>query len=287
MRQAPLWLLRHQSSKAPKMTVSIGAVSYLNTKPLIYGLQQRLLDCRLELDLPSRLADGLAAGALDVALIPSVEFLRGSQFSIISDACIACRGPVRSVRVLFRRPPQQVRSLALDEGSRTSAVLAQVLLARKYGLRPALLPFRIDADIAAVEADAILMIGDRAMNIDTADYVDDWDLGEQWTLETGLPFVFAMWVAGPAIAGQPSAASDVASALQLTRDAGLAHIEDIVAQEAPRYGLTADDCRAYFLEQLHFTLGPRELAGLERFRHWAVELDLLPAASQQLNLAFL
>ncbi|MEZ6075292.1 MAG: MqnA/MqnD/SBP family protein [Pirellulaceae bacterium] len=101
------------------MSVSIGAVSYLNTKPLIFGLQQQL-DCQLRLDLPSRLADDLAARKLDVALIPSVEFLRGRQFSIVSDACIACRGPVRSVRVLFRKPPQRARSLALDEGSRTS-----------------------------------------------------------------------------------------------------------------------------------------------------------------------
>ena len=287
MRQTPTRLLRHQPSKAPAMTVSIGAVSYLNTKPLIYGLQQRLLDCRLRLDLPSRLADDLTADRLDVALIPSVEFLRGTQFSIISDACIACRGPVRSVRVLFRRPPQQVRILALDEGSRTSAVLAQVLLARKYALRPELLPFHIEDDIATVQADAILMIGDRAMNIDTSGYVADWDLGDQWTRETGLPFVFAMWVASPAIADQSSVANQLARALQHTRDAGLAQIEDIIAQEAPRYGLTADACRAYFLEQLHFKLGPRELAGLERFRHWAVELDLLPAASQQLNLSYL
>lgn len=269
------------------MTVSIGAVSYLNTKPLIYGLQERLPDCRLRLDLPSRLADDLTAGALDVALIPSVEFLRGQEFSIISDACIACRGPVRSVRVLFRRPAHQVRSLALDEGSRTSAALAQVLLARKYGLRPTLLPLGIDDDVAAVQADAILMIGDRAMNLDTSDFVADWDLGQQWTRETGLPFVFAMWVAGPAIARQPRAANELSRALQAARDAGLAHIEDIVAQESPRYGLTADDCRTYFLEQLHFTLGPSEMAGLERFRHWAAELELLPAASQHLNLAFL
>ena len=279
--------MRHQFRKAPAMNVSIGAVSYLNTKPLIYNLQQRLLDCRLRLDLPSRLADDLAAGTLDVALIPSVEFLRGQQFSIVSDACIACRGPVRSVRVLFRRPPHQVRSLALDEGSRTSAMLAQVLLARRYGLRPALQPFHIHDDIAAVRADAILMIGDRAMSIDSSPYVADWDLGEHWTRETGLPFVFAMWVAGEAITSQPSVASELSRALQHARDTGLAQIEEIAAQEAPRYGLTIDDCRAYFLEQLHFTLGPRELAGLERFRHWAVELDLLPAASQQLNLAFL
>ncbi len=262
------------------MSVSIGAVSYLNTKPLIYGLQEQLPECHVRLDLPSRLADDLAVGALDVALIPSVEFLRGSRFSIVSDACIACRGPVRSVRVLFRQPPQLVSSLALDEGSRTSAVLAQVLLARRYGIRPNLQLFKIDAAVDAVQSDAVLMIGDRAMNVDTTAYVADWDLGEEWTRETGLPFVFAMWVAGGS-----HVSTEISQALTCARDAGLAHIDSIVAAEAPRYGLTAADCRTYFLNQLHFTLGPRELAGLDLFRQWAIELQLIPATSQQLVLA--
>jgi chorismate dehydratase len=269
-----------EPTKVQSMTVSVGAVSYLNTKPLIYGLQERLPGCQLRLDLPSRLADQLGRGELDVALIPSVEFLRGHSFNILSDACIACRGPVRSVRMLFRQSPDRVRSLALDEGSRTSAVLAQVLLARRYGLRPSLQPFRIDSPVESVEADAVLMIGDRAMNIDTGSYVADWDLGEEWTRETGLPFVFAMWVAA-----SPHLSSDVSQALQHARDAGLAQIETIVAAEAPRYGLTPADCRTYFLQQLHFTLGPRELAGLDLFRQWAIALQLLPASSQQLSLA--
>ena len=124
------------------------------------------------------------------------------------------------------------------------------------------------------------MIGDRAMNIDTSAYVANWDLGEEWTRETGLPFVFAMWVAA-----SPHVSTEVSQALTRARDAGLAHIDSIVAAEAPRYGLTAADCRAYFLNQLHFILGPGELAGLDLFRQWAIELQLLPATSQQLVLA--
>ncbi|MEO8268687.1 MAG: menaquinone biosynthesis protein [Aureliella sp.] len=262
------------------MSVSLGAVSYLNTKPLIYGLRQQLPECQLRLDLPSRLADDLANGMLDVALIPSVEFLRGSELSIVSDACIACRGPVRSVRVLFRQPPQRVRSLALDEGSRTSAVLAQVLLARRYGIRPSLQSFKIEEVVDVVQADAVLVIGDRAMNLDSSAFVADWDLGEEWTQETGLPFVFAMWVASG-----PHVSTEVSQALHRARDAGLAHIDSIAAAEAPRYGLTTADCRKYLIEQLHFVLGPHELAGLDLFRQWAVELQLLPATSQQLVLA--
>ncbi len=261
------------------MSVRIGAVSYLNTKPLIYGLRQLLPNCDLRLELPSRLADQLIAGQLDVALIPSAEFLRGNQFTIVSDACIACRGPVRSVRLLFRKPPSEIQSLALDVGSRTSAVLAQLLLARRLQLRPMLKPLHIDSPLDAVDADALLVIGDRAMKIDQSRYAANWDLGEEWLRDTGLPFVFALWVA----AGS-NIAPELVAALQTARDTGIEHAQDIADAEAIRYGLTPQDCLIYFLKQLHFTLGPRELQGLDLFRKWAIEHDLLPKSCQQLSL---
>lgn len=261
------------------MSIRIGAVSYLNTKPLIYGLQQRLPECELSLDLPSRLADALRAGELDVALIPSVEFLRSPGFHIVTDACIACHGAVRSVRLLFRKPPSQIRSLALDEGSRTSAVLAQVLLADRFGIRPKLSPLAISAQPAASDADAILMIGDRAMQVDEQAFVECWDLGEQWTRGTGLPFVFAMWVAA-----RPDTPQAVVEALQASRDAGMADIDRIVSVEADRYCLDEEDCRRYLTQQLHFWLGSRELMGLELFQKRAVALKLLPSITNQLSL---
>ena len=116
----------------------IGAVEYLNTKPLVYEFEQKYPQATLVFDLPSRLADSLACGQLDVALIPSVEFLARSDYQIVSDAVIACRGPVWSVRLLSRVPIERIRSLALDEGSRTSAVLVQLLLWQQHQLRPVL-----------------------------------------------------------------------------------------------------------------------------------------------------
>src|SRR5262249_31063275 len=104
----------------------IGAVNYLNSKPLVYGLDDELDGSRLLFDLPSRLAESLAAGRLDVALIPSVEFFRSPGYSIVSDACVACRGSVRSVKLHFRVPPRDAKTIALDEGSRTSAALALI-----------------------------------------------------------------------------------------------------------------------------------------------------------------
>src|SRR5438874_1446560 len=107
--------------------IRIGAVTYLNTKPLIYQLEQLAPEAEVILDLPSRLADQLAAGLLDVALIPIIEVFRGEGYRILPDMAIASRGAVLSVTVFSKVPWKEIRTLALDEGSRTSAALVQVL----------------------------------------------------------------------------------------------------------------------------------------------------------------
>ena len=112
----------------------VGAVQYLNTKPLVHGLAKHGIE--FGVDLPSRLADRLANGQLDVALIPSIELFRGDRYRVISDACIACRGPVMSVKLFFRTQPGKVARLAVDEGSRASAALARILLAERFGVPP-------------------------------------------------------------------------------------------------------------------------------------------------------
>ncbi|MEX2176708.1 MAG: menaquinone biosynthesis protein [Pirellulaceae bacterium] len=247
----------------------IGAVSYLNTKPLVYGLASLAPQHELVFDLPSRLADQLAAGRLDVALIPSVEFFQNPDYQIVSDACIGCRGPVRSVKLLSRVPAAEIRTLALDEGSRTSAALVRILLAERFGLSPALVPFPIDAQPEEVAADALLMIGDRAMHPPAGRYVETWDLGDVWCRWAELPFVFAMWVArgagvSPAVKRSEELA-ELASVLSAARDAGVANVEQIARQEHAANGLTYDECLTYLRDHLHFTLGPREVAGLRHF----------------------
>lgn len=257
------------------MPVRIGAVSYLNTKPLIHGLTDRLPDCDLVLDLPSRLAERLGAGDLDVALIPSVEFFRGaSEFEIISNACIACRGAVRSVQLLFRSDPQAVKTIALDVGSRTSAAMAQVLLHERFGIRPSISTLPIEADFYRDYSDAVLVIGDRAMKIQTDRFLECWDLGAHWNQWSGLPFVFAMWVARKSGLSCPRW-KEVSEALEACRDQGLANAPVIAGQFAPKYGLSHEDCLMYFTQQLHFTLGEREQAGLRLFSDHLRQLGLL------------
>jgi len=254
----------------------IGAVSYLNTRPLIYGLRDRLRGIgSLELNLPSRLAEDLANCKLDVALIPSAEYFRGLSrgYSIISDAAIACRGPVWSVRLMSRVPISQIKSLALDVGSRTSAALVQILLSRQVGVRPRTIPLEMEQVPENVDADAILMIGDRAMHPPAGVYHEIIDLGQWWGEVTGLPFVFAMWVARPGIE-----LGDLESILADSRDEGIRNIDKIAAVEAGPHGLTVDDLRRYFTDNLHFYLGDQEHLALSAFRNGLIETGQVDTA---------
>jgi chorismate dehydratase len=262
----------------------VGAVSYLNTKPLIEGLAESLGERGgLELNLPSRLADRLKLAELDVALIPSVEFFGKPDWFILSDACIGCRGPVWSVRALFRTPPQKVRSLALDAGSRTSAAMLRVLLAESYGIQPELEPFPIDTPIESTSADCVLVIGDRAMRQHWDGVVEHWDLGEQWVRRTGLPFVFAMWVANPSerVGSDDATWKWLEGVLEEARDRGCGMLAELADRHCMQYGLTAQQCRAYFEKNLYFRLDDPMLEGLRCYeqmvRRWCPEL--IPAES--------
>jgi chorismate dehydratase len=256
----------------------IGAVNYLNSKPLVHRLAELAPDVRLTFDLPSRLADGLAASRLDVALVPSIEFLRTPGAAIISDACVAACGPVLSVKLHFRVPPEKVRRVALDEGSRTSAALSRILLSELCGVRAQWEPLPIGCGLESTDADAVLLIGDRAMARTEvrSRFWDVWDLGDQWYRWTGLPFVFAMWVARPGVE-----ARRIAAVLTAARDVGLGHLEEIAAREAPLVEIPRALALRYLRENLHFTLGTEEIAGLRRFYQLCVQHELAPPGSDQ------
>jgi len=258
-------------SGAEDRRLRVGAVSYLNTRPLVYGLAESTPQIELLFDLPSRLADGLAAGKYDIALIPVVEYLREQRYSIVSDACIACRGPVLSVKLLSRKPIEQIQTLALDEGSRTSAALVQILLERRHGIRPQLLPLPISADVASTPADAILLIGDRAIHPPAGPYAEVWDLGDEWCRWSERPMVFALWAARPGIDLR-----GLDTILAETRDRGLARLEEIAKAEAAAVALTPRDCLGYLRDNLYFHLGQRELDGLRLFHQEAVRLGFAP-----------
>lgn len=246
-------------------SLRIGAVAYLNTKPLIYGLRDRLEGLgSIGLALPSRLAAELQMGNLDVGLIPVVEYLRNrSRYRIVSNAAIACFGPVWSVRILFRKDPYDVRTLAVDEGSRSSVALASILYHTRYGRIPDLVEFPIHARPEESSADAVLVIGDRAMRPERYrdSFLTDWDLGHEWRIETGLPFVFALWTAR-----EPQfVTDDLCEAFERSRDEGCENVEQIIRDHAADYGLTPQQCSDYLTKYLRFYYSGEEQAGLAEF----------------------
>jgi len=253
--------------------VRVGAVSYLNTRPLIYQFDKFAPHAELTLDLPSRLADRLAAGELDVALIPSVEAFQNPDYAIISDACIGCRGPVLSVKLFVRSPVQQIRTLALDEGSRTSAALVRILLQQRFEIEPELELLPIGSGIEDTQADAVLLIGDRAIHPPAGEFTEVWDLGDVWCRWSELSFVFAMWTARPGVE-----LHGIDAALSASRDAGVANLESIARQEAATVNLPPDECLQYLRDNLYFYLGARERRGLQLFQKHAAALNLAPSA---------
>lgn len=254
--------------------IRVGAVNYLNTKPLVFELETLAPQIELVFDLPSRLADGLAAAEYDVALIPSIEYFQDPTYTTVSDACIACRGPVLSVKLFSRVPARQIRTLALDEGSRTSVALARILLHERFGLEPRLEPLAIGSTMADTSADAVLLIGDRAIHSPLGTFAEVWDLGDQWCRWAELPFVFAVWTARAGVD-----LSGLDAALALARDRGIANLEAIAAREAAPLGLTVPECLSYLRDNLYFRLGARERRGLELFHSLAERMGLAPAGA--------
>jgi chorismate dehydratase len=258
--------------------IRIGAVNYLNTKPLIHELEALAGGAELILDYPSRLADDLQQGRLDVALIPIIEYFRAGDYTLVPDIAIASAGPVLSVTLFSRVPWLEIRRVALDEGSRTSAALTQVLLRKRYGVRPEVCPLPLDRAAEDTDADAVLLIGDRAMHACLPGFRYAFDLGQEWHEWTGLPFVYAAWAVRAGV--------DLGSATEALYEAkrrGCANIGPIAAREAPALGLDAGFCRRYLSNIIRFDLGARELAGMHHFYMLASELGL---ARRGVNVRF-
>jgi len=251
--------------------ILIGAVNYLNTKPLIENLITFAPHARLKLEPPSKLADRLAAGELDVALIPVIEYFRAGTYSVVPDIAIASRGPVLSVTLFSRVPWKEIRSVALDEGSRTSSALGQILLRKRHGVEPRLELLPLDRDAESVGTDAVLLIGDRAMRACLPGFPHAFDLGQEWFDWTALPFVYAVWAvrAGVDLKG-------VDRALAQAKKHGCQRAGLIAQREAPLLDLDAGFCRRYLSNLIHYDLGPREQEGLRRFHELACELNLAP-----------
>ncbi len=255
--------------------VRLGAVEYLNTKPLVYGLER---NPRFEIryDVPSRCAALLHEGAVDLGLIPSIEYLRGRvAYRIVPGLAITSRGPVASVAMYTRREPADIRSIAMDTSSRTSVALVTVIMSRVFGVRPRALPASPDLETMLASADAALIIGDNALLLDHETVgVRKIDLGEVWTESTGLPFVYAFWAGRDGAVTQADVAAmqqALAEGERRPDEIGRAYFADPARQAI---------AARYLRDNIKYRFGADERAGVELFYRYAAELGLVPAAGE-------
>ncbi len=250
------------------MATRLAVVSFLNTRPLVHALETGQIEHHFDLayDVPSRCAERLHSGETDAALIPSIEIARGDvPYSIVPEVSISSRGPVRSVLLLHRRDPADIRTLALDVNSRTSAVLSRILLQKRYRCRPNVLHMPPDAGRMLNRADAAVIIGDAALAVDTTSCCVI-DLGEAWTELTGLPFVYACW-AGRSDALDPEQTRQLIRAKAL----GVREIPAIAAKCATSHSGSAEFYADFMGNKIRYDFGEVELEGLNLFFRYAHE----------------
>ncbi len=243
--------------------VKLGAVGYLNARPLVYGLERRADLVSVRFDVPSVCARLLETGETDLGLIPSIAYLDRDGDRIVPGVCIGSDGDVASVALFTRVPLNKVQRVAIDTSSRTSAVLTEILFARRFGGSPAFVPHKPDLDAMLAMADAALLIGDPALFADPRAHGDDLDkidLGREWSAMTGLPFVWAFW-AGPARAGDP----EVIAALQQSARDGVANANAVANAFFPGDRAAQAIGRRYLREHLRYEMTDRMIQGLGRF----------------------
>ena len=257
------------------MRVRLGVVSYLNSRPLVEGLRTGAIDRDFELifGVPSQCAERLHMGETDVALIPAVEIGRGRDtYRIVPNVGIISNGPVGSVFIVLNKEPEEIQTLALDHGSRTSVILAQIVLARQFGCRPEVFFHPPDIDAMLKRADAALLIGDPALALSRKRY-RILDLGEIWTQMTGLPFVYACWTGRPD-ALTPYHIDKLIEAKEKSKPLIPTIAKDYAAETRT---LSPAFYTEYLTQNILYDLGDSELEGLRQFYAYGVELGLLDA----------
>lgn len=233
----------------------VGCVSYLNAKPLIYGLENDL-GVALQLAVPAKLLAGLQSNQFDIALLPVIDYQRLPDALIVPSGGIGCDGPTLTVRIFSRTPIERISQLACDAESHTSVALARIVLGERYGIHPEF----IDLSRSGSGADAMLLIGDKVVSNEPAGMEHQLDLGAAWKELTGMPFVFAVWIARGGVE-----LADLPDRLSRAREQGLANLPAIVRAHAVSRGWTAELAMKYLRDYLRFEVGPRQLEAIGRF----------------------
>jgi chorismate dehydratase len=252
--------------------ITLGAVVYLNARPLTWALDRSPERWQIRYDLPSACAARLQAGDIDLGLVPSIAYLQSPDYRFVPGVGIGSRGAIASVALYTRVPVSEIRQLALDTSSRTSVALVRILCRHRFKIEPEFVHH--GPDLAAMTRDygAGLLIGDPAFDADhEALGLQKIDLGVEWTAMTGKPFIYAAWTGRAGALGPED--------VRLLQEAQAEGVRDRLAIAA-EYGRgdAARTARAadYLRDNVKYGLGPEEAAGLQLFLDYAADLGIGP-----------
>jgi chorismate dehydratase len=252
--------------------IRIGAVGYLNARPLTWALDRAPARWQVRYDVPSVCAELLHDGETDLGLIPSIEYLQSPDYRFVPGVGIGSRGPIASVALYTRVSVDEIRTIALDTSSRTSVSLIKVLCHHHFRITPTFVGHGPDLAAMTRAHDAGLLIGDPAFDADHAALgLTKVDLGEQWTAMTGLPFIYAAWTGRPGAVG-----ADDVRALQEAQAEGVASRLAIAEEYGGGDAGRAARAAVYLRDNVKYGLGPDEAAGLQMFLDYAADLGLAP-----------
>jgi chorismate dehydratase len=254
------------------MALRIGAVGYLNARPLTWALDREPSRWHVRYDLPSVCARLLQDGEIDLGLVPSIEYLQSPDYRFVPGVGVTSRGAIASVALFTTRPLDRVRHIALDTSSRTSVALIQVLCQHHFRIRPRFVPHGPDLAVMTRDFDAGLLIGDPAFEAEHRRLgLEKIDLGLEWTRMTGLPFVYAAWTGRPG-----TVTGEDIRLLQEAQREGLEAVDLIAAEYAPGDSARAAKAALYLRDNVKYGLGADETAGLQMFLDYAADLGLAP-----------
>lgn len=239
--------------------LTLGSVPYLNALPL-YRTLETGGQAKIIRVVPAQLGKHLQNGECAAALLPIVDHFRDPNSFLISDACIGSDGAVRSVLLFSKKPFREIKSVAADTSSHTSVALLRVLLADAFNVRPPFVDHTPNLENMLQKHDAALIIGDNALEaMQNPPDVEILDLGAEWKELTGLPFVFAAWIAR-------KENENLGEILSCARDEGKTNLKQIVAENPIATRLSQDKIEDYLRHAVTFHLNENHRAGLEEFR---------------------
>ncbi len=259
----------------------VGAVEFLNARPHVWRLEASRVPCQVSYDVPSALADALVAGRFDVALIPVAAYLDGVGGDIVPGISIASHSAAGTIKLFARGPLDEVKTLALDRGSRSSARLARAALSVLHGVKPTCVEVEPDLDRVLADADAAVVIGraDLLTGARPPEATLAVDLGELWRSWQSLPLVLAVWVFR-----RGWSSPEVVRALQEARNRGLAEVEELARIESERFGIDPKTVAHYLTKTLDLSLGPEHVESILRYRDLLLSEGLL-AEKRELSFA--